>query len=135
MSSPTIKALLARISTAANSVSSPSSLDNGYKTVYVGKDQHPVSISALDAVSAPAWKKAAGFDELSRVVFSLADTHEVADLVALISQELPIATNVAFQEAHTESVAIMKSAFDIRNLLIQKDPFNTLILCEIDWES
>jgi len=116
MSSPTIKALLARISTAANSVSSPSSLDNGYKTVYVGKDQHPVSISALDEVSAPAWKKAAGFDELSRVVFSLADTHEVADLVALISQELPIATNVAFQEAHTESVAIMKSAFDIRNL-------------------
>jgi hypothetical protein len=82
MSSPTIKALLARISTAANSVSSPSSLDNGYKTVYVGKDQHPVSISALDEVSAPAWKKAAGFDELSRVVFSLADTHEVADLVS-----------------------------------------------------
>ena len=34
----------------------------------------------------------------------------------LISQELPIATNVAFQEAHMESVAIMKSAFDIRNL-------------------
>jgi hypothetical protein len=116
MSSPTIKALLARISTAANSVPSTSSLGNGYKTVYVGKDQHPVSISALDEVSAPAWKKAAGFDELTRVVFSLADTHEVADLVALISQELPIATNVAFQEAHTESVAIMKSAFDIRNL-------------------
>jgi len=70
----------------------------------------------LDQVSAPAWKKAAGFDELTQIVFSITDTHNVVDLVTLISQEIPIATNAPFQEAQAESITIMKSTFDIRNL-------------------
>ena len=47
---------------------------------------------------------------------SLLDTHDVADLISLVSQELPVSTNVAFQEAQTEANKIMVSVFDIDNL-------------------
>lgn len=120
MSSPTIKALLARLSSATSTTNSTSSTisssSGGFKTVYVGKDQHPVTISELEPVKSPAWKKAAGFNQLTHAVSSLLDTHDVADLISLISQELPISTNVAFQEAQAEANKIMVSVLDVDNL-------------------
>jgi len=85
--------------------------------LYVGKDQHPVTISELEPVkNSPSWKKAAGVNQLTQAVSSLLDTHDVTDLISLVSQQLPVSTNVAFQEAQTEANKIMVSVFVIGNL-------------------
>ena len=57
------------------------------KTVFVGKDQHPVTIMQMAHVNDPAWKKAASFENLCNNAHSLSEAHSIADIMALITTE------------------------------------------------
>ena len=51
------------------------------KTVYVGKNQHPIS-----------WKNKSGFDMLTSSVASLSSSHSVSDLITILDSEVPMYT-------------------------------------------
>lgn len=62
------QAMLAAHFATSASAKKPTASSSTFKTLYVGKDQHHISISNLDAVSAPAWKKSAAFNHLSNAL-------------------------------------------------------------------
>ena len=102
MSSPNLNAasILRNQSTrTTNSFSSASTNLSGMKTVYVGKDQHPVTIMQMAHVNEVVWKKAASFENLCNTAQSLLEAHSTADIMALIAKEIPMDTGAAFQEA------------------------------------
>ena len=89
MSSSNIRA--ARITrTNARVPSDNPSMLHRPRTVYVGKEQYPISLVPLEDISTPAWKNQRGFDQLETAVCSLTRTHQIADLIELISTEIPI---------------------------------------------
>ena len=54
------------------------------KTVYVGKNQYPISIIQVSEISEIAWKKKSGFDVLTYSVASLRGKHSGSDLITLV---------------------------------------------------
>jgi len=88
------------------------------KTVYFGKDQQPVTIMQMEHVTMPAWRKAASFDNFRNTVYTLVGAHSVADVMALIANELPIDTGAAFSEAQAAARMVTDSAFNIDNLTL-----------------
>ena len=119
MSNPNTNASIMRInqhspSTSFNTSTNASASNlSGMKTVYVGKDQQPVTIMQMEHVTMPAWKKAASFDNLRNTVYTLVEAHSVADVMALVASELPIDTGAAFQEAQAAAKLVAKGALDI----------------------
>jgi len=118
MSSPNTNAPIMRInqhspSTSFNTSTNTTSNLSGIKMVYVGKDQQPVTIMQLEHVTMPAWRKAASFDNLRNTVYTLVESHSVADVMALVASELPIDTGAAFQEAQAAAKLVTKGALDI----------------------
>ena len=89
---------------------------SGMKTVMVGKDQHPVTIMQMAHVNDPAWKKAASFENLCNTAHSLLEAHNIADIMALVANEIPMDTGAAFQEAQSASKRITGDVFNIENL-------------------
>ena len=75
------------------------SMLNRPRTVYVGKEQYPISLVPLEDISTPAWKKQREFDQLETAVFSLTRTHQIADLIELVSTEIPIDVHFAAQDS------------------------------------
>ena len=69
------------------------------RTVYVGKEQYPINLTPLVDVSSATWKKQRGFDQLESAVMSLRNTHQVADLMELVRQEIVIDVDSAAQDA------------------------------------
>ena len=53
----------------------------------------------LEDVSTPAWRKQRGFDQLEIAVYSLKRTHQIADLIELVSTEISIDVHSAAQDA------------------------------------
>ena len=47
---------------------------------------------------------------------NLVDAHSVADIISLVSNELPIDTSAAYQEAQAASKSIVDSVLDANNL-------------------
>jgi len=86
------------------------------KTVLVGKDQQPVTIMQMAPLNASAWRKPASFDNLRNTVHSLLETHSIADVIALVSNELPIDTGAAFQESQEVAKMVTRSALRVENL-------------------
>jgi len=102
--------------TSTQSLSSDSSNLSEMKTVYVGKDQHPVTIMQMPHVNEAVWKKAASFENLCNTVHSLHEAHSTADIMALITTEIPMDTGTAFQEAQAASKVVMNHVYNIGNL-------------------
>ena len=69
------------------------------KTVYVGKNQYPISIIQVSEISEIAWKKKSVFDLLTSSVASLRGNHSVSDLVTLVENKVPMDTYSALQDA------------------------------------
>ena len=67
------------------------------RTVYVGKEQHTISLVPFEDISTLAWKNQRGFDQLETAVFSLKITHQNTDLIELVSTEIPIDVYFAAQ--------------------------------------
>ena len=68
------------------------------------------------SVNCPSWEKAASFGILEDTVYSLSESHTVADLVNLASNELPLDTGAAFQEAQSAAGKIMDQVIRFDNL-------------------
>ena len=62
------------------------------KTVYVGKNQYPISIVQLDEVSDIAWRKKAGLDLLTSLLGSLSGGHNMLDLITLVDNNVTMDT-------------------------------------------
>ena len=84
--------------------------------MYVGKEQYPINLTPLVDVSAATWKKQRGFDQLESAVLSLRNTHEVADLMELVRQEVVIDVDSAAQDAASQMQRVMASINDVQNL-------------------
>ena len=70
----------------------------------------------MASVNSHSWKKSASFESLKSSVYTLAGAHSAADLVSLISGELPHDTGEAFQEATLDTQHISDSVIVISNL-------------------
>ena len=82
------------------------------RVVYIGKDQQPVNLPKMASINSDSWKKSASFDILVNSVDSLVDAHSVADVVSLVSNELPIDTSASFQEAQAAAKTIINSVLN-----------------------
>ena len=102
---PNIKAMAAGSKTAG-----------GFKTVYVGKDQRPVSILEVAPLTAPVWKRGSTFDHLATVMRNLSETHDTADIMTTIANEVPISTETAAAEAEEIAARVRKQVFCVDNL-------------------
>ena len=67
--------------------------------MYVSKDQYSISLVPLEDISTLAWEKQCGFDQLETAVFSLTRTYKIADLIELVSTEIPIDVHSAIQDS------------------------------------
>ena len=115
MSSPNMNASSILRNQSSRTTSFSTNL-SGMKTVFVGKDQHPVTIMQMAHVNDPAWKKAASFENLRNNAHSLLEAHSIADIMALIANEVPMDTGAAFQEAQAATTKIMDEVFNVDNL-------------------
>ena len=82
----------------------------------MGKEQYPISLSPLLDVSISTWRKQRGFDQLESAVLSLRNTHQVADLMELVRQEIPIDVDLAAQDSTKIMEKIIVSVYNIDNL-------------------
>ena len=107
MPNPNIKAL---------SLASKQSLGSGMRVVRIGKDSQPVNIAVMSSINSHSWRKSASYESLKRNVYSLATAHTVADLISMVSNELPQDTSAAFQEAQFVAQMVMDNVLIVGNL-------------------
>ena len=86
------------------------------KTVYVGKNQYPISIVQLDEVSDIAWRKKSGFKFLTYPVGSLSGSHNVSDLITLVDNKLPMDTYSTLKYTEKQTSNVMDSTFGFDNI-------------------
>ena len=67
-------------------------------------------------VSSESWKKSVSFESLRNSVYTLVGAHSVANLVLLISSDLPHDTGAAFQEATLAMQDIVNNSIELSNL-------------------
>ena len=87
-SGSTVLSVLRHKQADAASVSSIHDLSR-MKTVFIGRDQHPVTLMEMVPITAAAWQKKACFDSLRSNACLLVDAnHKSADVLNLVMQEL-----------------------------------------------
>ena len=86
------------------------------RVIHIGKDSQPVTLPKMVSVNSHSWKKSASFGTLHNSGYSLVVSHTVADMVALVSNELPLDTGPEFQEAQSAAQLIADGALQIDNL-------------------
>ena len=84
--------------------------------IYIGKNQQPVTLSRITSVNGHYWKKAASFGTLENLVYSLVDAHSVADVISLVSSDLPLDNGSAFQETERAAKLIVDSTLSVNHL-------------------
>ena len=84
--------------------------------IHIGKDQQPVTLPRMTSINGHSWKKAASFGTLENLVYSLVDAHSVADVISLVSNELPLDNGSAFQEAESAVKLIVDSTLSVNHL-------------------
>ena len=90
--------------------------DARFKTVHLGKDQRPVSIMKLASMTDHSWQRGASFNHLAKVMKGQVKNYNLADLVTVVANELPISTESAVEEAESAGEKLRQEFFDIRNL-------------------
>ena len=75
---------------------------NGFKTIYLGKDQRPISVMKLALLEEPSWKRGATFTHLAKAIKSQMKNYTMADLVTVVANEMPISTESVMEEAERE---------------------------------
>ena len=61
------------------------------------------------SVNSQSWDKSANFETLNDSVESLVEVYSVADIIALIGNEIPIDTGASYQETQSSSKLIVNS--------------------------
>ena len=115
MSSSNIRTARITRTNAKASDKNPSMLHRP-RTMYVGKEKYSISLVPLEDISTPAWKNQREFDQLETTVCSLTRTYQIADLVELVSTEIPIDVHSAAQNAMKQMQRVLGSAYNIINL-------------------
>jgi len=65
---------------------------NGFKTIYLGKDQRPISVMKLALLEESTWKRGATFNHPAKANKGQMKNYMMADLVTVVANELPIST-------------------------------------------
>ena len=86
------------------------------RTVHFGKYHIPTSLPKLQPVSDTAWRKKAGFDQLTLTIYGLLKLLPAANLIPLIAREVPTETFTAQQEATKVMYKIRRCVFDVNHL-------------------
>ena len=107
MSNPNTNALKLAARQSSNSSS---------HVVHVGKYARPVTLPVMSSVNSRSWKRSASFNCLRISVYDLAGSHPVADTISLVSDELPLDTWAAFQEAQLVVQTVIEHVTLIQNL-------------------
>ena len=76
----------------------------------------PIYLPQMKSINSQTWQKAASFGTLFDTVFNLVDAHSVADVISLVSSELPIDTSAAYQESQSASKDILDEILNVNNL-------------------
>ena len=116
MSSPNTNALMSLLSDAVKGNRKPSAA--GFKIVYVGKDKTPLSILEMAPIDGDVWKKSASFESLSSTIRGQMEAHNTADLISIISQEMPIDVTAAYMESIQIRDSIMYSMTNICRIIL-----------------
>ena len=114
MSSPNTNALMNLLSNAVKDNRKPSAA--GFIAVYVGKDKSPLSILEMAPIDGDVWKKSASFESLFSTIRGQMDAHSTADLISIISQEIPIDITAAYMESTKIKNSMISSMTDIGSL-------------------
>ena len=104
MSNPNMNALASAASNAS------------MRTIHIGKDSHPVTLPNMASVNSYSLRKSTSFNTLENVVYSLLGYHTIADFISLVSDELPLDTGAAFQEAQNAAKLIVDKAVTYYNV-------------------
>ena len=67
-------------------------------------------------MSTSTWNKQRGFNQLESAVISLRNTHQIADLMELVSQEVPIDVDLAAQDSTKQTERVLASAYNVDNI-------------------
>ena len=87
------------------------------KTVHIKKDKHLISVMSLSPITKPAWQKKTCFNSLCLAINRLTNAnHNVADIITAVSNELPISTSAALQEADHIASTVTSSITNLNNL-------------------
>ena len=86
------------------------------KTVYVGSNQYPISITELYEILVISWKKKAGCGLLTSPIGSLSGSHSVSDLITLVDKKMSQWTHNMHYKIQKKKMKVMKSAFIADNL-------------------
>ena len=68
------------------------------RVIHIGKYSQPISLLVMASLNSAAWKKSASYQTLRNSVYSLLEANTVADIVTLVSNELPMNTSAAFKK-------------------------------------
>ena len=90
--------------------------NSGIKLVHIGKDMQPVTIVKMSSINSHAWKKSACFDSLQTTIYNLAESHTVADIISLVSQELPLDTGASYQASEAAAKSVIANVCKINIL-------------------
>ena len=83
------------------------------KVVHIGKNKQPVTIVKMVSINEQAWKKSACFESLRNTVYSLVDAHSVAEITALVTNELPLDTGSCFQASQFAAKSVLEDMLKI----------------------
>ena len=86
------------------------------RTIHIGKDSQPITLPKMTSVNSYSWKKLTSFNTLENSVYSLLRSHTVADIISLVSGEIPLEPGADFQEAQTASNFIVHKAVTYSNV-------------------
>ena len=84
--------------------------------IHIEKDYQPVSLPQMVSVNSENWQKSASYQVLKNSIYSLLEAHTVADVMILVSNELPMDTGSTFQEAQYASKSIINQALLMEHL-------------------
>jgi len=89
---------------------------NGFKTIYLGKDQRPISVMKLALLEEPSLKRSATLNHLAKAIKSQMKKYTMADLVTVVANKMPISTESAMEEAEGAGERLRREIFRMDNL-------------------
>ena len=99
-----------------NRGNAPDTSSSSMSVVHIVKDIQHVTLPKIKSVNSPSWQKSACFGSLFNALSDLVAAHSVADVVSLVSNELPLDTTATFHEAQSASKTVLDPAINIDNL-------------------
>ena len=100
----------------ALSLASKKSMRSGMRVAHIGMNSQPVNIAGMSSVNSHSWKKSVSFEYLKCNIYPLASAYTVADLISIVSNELPQDTGAAFQEAQSTARSVNGNILLVGNL-------------------